>query len=120
MKKKKKKDAHDISSKRHVTKKFLEVSRCSTVTSRDKTRPRIYKPFPESKNTSQNPKILPRIQKHFPVIQTCFGFCKYFGFMDVLLVFGTCFGFLDVFLDSGLVLDSGKCFVPIYDGPTVL
>ena len=35
-----------------------------------KTLPRIQKHFSESKNTSQNPKTLPRIQNHFPESKT--------------------------------------------------
>ena len=68
---------------------------------------------PQSKNTSQNPKTLPRIQKHFPES----GFWKVFWILGRVLDSGKCFGFWDVFLDSGKcfwilesVLDAGKCF----------
>ena len=63
-----------------------------------KTLPRIQKHFPSSK-TSQNSKILPRLQN---TSQNDSG--KYFGFLDVFLVFGTRFEYWEVFLDSW------KCF----------
>ena len=108
-KKKKKKNAHDISSKRHVTKKFLEVSRCSTVTRRNKTRPRIYKPFPESKNTSQNPKILPGFKntsqwsKHALDSASILDSWMCFWFLGRVLDSWMCFWILDVFWILGSV-----------------
>ena len=69
----------------------------STMAHRDKALPRIQN-VPESKNTSQNPSVLDS--------------GKYFGFLDVFLVFGTCFGFLEVFLDSGTCFGLWEVFCP--------
>ena len=51
----------------------------------------------QSKNTSQNLKTRPRIQK-------CF------GFWEVFWILGTVFGFWDVFWILGNILDSWNCF----------
>ena len=59
------------------------------------------KHFPDSKNTSQNPKHIPKS-----------------GFWEVFWILGSIFGFWEVFLDSGtcfvlwdMFLESGKRFV---------
>ena len=90
------------------------------------------KHLPESKNTSQNPKTLHRIQKHFtesktlPRIQNVLDSGTCFWILGSVLDSGPCFwilgrvfGFWKVFLDSGKcfwilgsVLDSRECFVP--------
>ena len=77
------------------------------------------KHFPESKNTSQNPKTLPRIQKHFtesktlPRIQKHVPESKTLPRIQNVLDSGPCFWILgSVFGFWAVFLDSEKCFVP--------
>ena len=68
------------------------------------------KHFPESKNTFQNPKTRPRIQKHVPKSKNTFQNPKTRSKIQNSSSSGTCFWIL------GSVLDSVKCFVPTSHG----
>ena len=68
------------------------------------------KHFPESKNTSQNPKHVPEFWEIFLNSGKCF------RFWEVFLYSGTCFGFWEVCLDSGKCFAMWKVFCP-YEPP---
>ena len=70
------------------------------------------KHFPDSKNTSQNPKHIPK--SGFWEVFWILG--SIFGFWEVFLDSGTCFGLWDVFLDPGKCFGIWEAFCP-YEPP---